>query len=54
MMIDFKRPNTPSTAIPSNMNGSKINQTMGYNINARTARGQQKINSNIHAMNVII
>jgi hypothetical protein len=53
-MIDFKRPNTPSTAMPSNLNGSIISHIIGYSIRARIASGQQKINSNIQAMKVIM
>ena len=54
MMIDFRRPNTPSTAMPRILKGNKINQKMGYNTNAKSASGQQNINRNIQAINVIM
>ncbi|MEO6843934.1 MAG: hypothetical protein ABI184_02110 [Ginsengibacter sp.] len=54
IIIDFRRPNTPSTAMPSSLSGSMINHTMGYNTNAKIASGQQNINRKIHAMNAII
>ncbi|HET7115127.1 MAG TPA: hypothetical protein VFI29_01470 [Hanamia sp.] len=54
IITDFKRLNTPSTAIPSSLKGSMTNHTMGYNINAKMASGQQNIKRKIHAMNVII
>jgi hypothetical protein len=53
-MTDFRSLNTPSTAIPSSLKGSKISHTMGYNTKAKTASGQQNIKRKIQAMNVII
>jgi hypothetical protein len=53
-MIDLIRLNTPSTAIPNNLKGTISNHTMGYKTKASSASGQQNINSNIQAMNVII
>ena len=54
IMIDFKRLNTPSTAMPRILKGNKINQKIGYSTNAKSASGQQNINRNIQAMNVIM
>jgi hypothetical protein len=54
IIIDFRRLKTPSTAMPSILNGSKSNQITGYNTNAKIASGQQKINRKIQAMNVIM
>lgn len=42
----------PSTAIPSNLNGSVSIQKIGYNISAKIASGQQSIKRMIQAMNV--
>lgn len=54
MIIDFRKLNTPSTAMPSSLKGSMINHKMGYNTNAKIASGQQNIKRNIQAINVII
>jgi hypothetical protein len=51
-MRPFKKPNNPSTAIPSNLKGSASNQKTGYNIRAKIASGQQSINRIIQTMNV--
>jgi len=53
-MMLFSKPKTPSTAIPSNLNGSEIIQKTGYSTKAKIARGQQSIKSIIQAMNVSI
>ena len=53
-MIPLNNPRNPSTAIPINLNGSASNQKIGYNINAKIASGQQRINRMIQAMNVNI
>jgi len=52
MMILFRRLKTPSTAIPSNLNGSDSSQKKGYSTRAKMASGQQSINRMIHAINV--
>jgi|GEM_PF-3474552 len=54
IIIDFKRLNTPSTAIPSILKGRMSNHTMGYNTNAKIASGQQNINRKIQAIKVIM
>ncbi|MEO8852685.1 MAG: hypothetical protein ABI359_02845 [Ginsengibacter sp.] len=54
IIIDFRRLNMPSTAMPRILKGNKINQKMGYNTNAKSASGQQNIKRNIQAMNVIM
>ena len=54
IMIPLNNPRNPSTAIPINLNGSASNQKIGYNINAKIASGQQRINRMIQAMNVNI
>ena len=54
VMMPFSKPKTPSTAIPSNRNGSVSIQKTGYNTNANMASGQQSINRMIQAMNVNI
>ena len=54
IIIDFRRLNTPSTAMPNSLKGSMINHTIGYNTNVKIASGQQNINRKIQAMNVII
>ena len=46
--------NMPSTAMPSNLNGSVSIQKMGYKSKAKIARGQQNINKMNQAMNVNI
>ncbi|MEO6837466.1 MAG: hypothetical protein ABI185_03700 [Ginsengibacter sp.] len=53
-MIDLRRLNTPSTAMPRSLKGNMINHTMGYNTKAKIANGQQNIKRNIHTMNVIM
>jgi hypothetical protein len=54
MMIPFSIPNKPSTAIPSNLNGSVSIQKTGYSTKAKIATGQQRKYSMIQAMNVIM
>ena len=54
VIIDFRRLNTPPTAMPSSLKGSMSNQITGYNTKAKSANGQQNINRKIQAMNVII
>jgi len=54
MMMLFSKPKTPSTAIPSNLNGKVSNQKTGYKTKARIASGQQSIKRMIQAMNVNI
>ena len=54
MMMPFSKPKTPSTAIPSNLNGKVSNQKTGYRTKARIASGQQSIKRMIQAMNVNI
>jgi hypothetical protein len=41
--------NTPPTAMPSNRNGSEINQTIGNKINANIASGHESTNKMHHA-----
>jgi hypothetical protein len=53
-MIPFSNPKKPSTAIPSNLNGSVSIQKTGYSIKAKIASGQQRIKSMIQAMNIIM
>ncbi len=48
--IVLKRSNTPSTAIPTNRNGSKSSQIIGYKTKTSKAKGQQKRSSNNHKM----
>lgn len=45
---------TPSTAIPTNLNGSRSSHTIGYMSNANNASGQQITNKMHHRMNVSI
>jgi len=52
VMMLFSNPKTPSTAIPSNLNGSVSTQKIGYSTNAKIASGQQSIKRIIQAMNV--
>lgn len=52
IMIPFSKPKTPSTAMPSNLKGSVINQKTGYNTKAKIASGQQSINKMIQVKNV--
>jgi len=54
VMMLFSKPKTPSTAIPSNLNGSEIIQKTGYSTKAKIASGQQSIKRMIQAMNVNI
>jgi hypothetical protein len=54
MMMPFNKPKTPSTAIPSNLNGNTSIQKTGYNTNAKIASGQQRIKRMIQAINVNI
>jgi hypothetical protein len=51
-MIPLNNPNTPSTAKPRIRKGSKSNQKIGYNTNARMAIGQQRIKRMIQIKNV--
>jgi len=53
-MMPFSNPKKPSTAIPSNLNGSVSIQKTGYNTKAKIASGQQRIKRMIQAMNVNI
>ena len=53
-MMPFSKPKMPSTAIPSNLNGSVSIQKTGYNTKAKIANGQQRIKRMIQAMNVNI
>jgi len=46
--------NTPSTAIPTNLNGSNNNHTSGYRINAIIATGQHITNKINHKRNLTI
>jgi hypothetical protein len=39
--------------MPTSRNGNDSNQTIGYSNSARSANGQQKMNSNNHRMKVI-
>jgi hypothetical protein len=50
----FNRVKMPSTAMPSNLNGSVSIQKTGYNIKAKIASGQQRIKRMTQAMNVNI
>jgi hypothetical protein len=54
MMMPFSIPKTPSTAIPSILNGRESIQKTGYSTNAKMASGQQRIKRMIQAMNVNI
>ncbi|MEO5893223.1 MAG: hypothetical protein ABIQ31_23430 [Ferruginibacter sp.] len=54
MMMLFNKPKTPSTAIPTNLNGSVSIQKKGYSTKAKIATGQQRIKRMIQAMNVNI
>jgi hypothetical protein len=54
VMMPLSKPKTPSTAIPSNLNGRVSIQKTGYNTKAKIARGQQSIKRIIQAMNVNI
>ena len=51
MMILFSKLKTPSTAIPSSLNGSVSIQKTGYSTNAKIAKGQQKIKRMIQTRN---
>lgn len=53
-MMPFSNTKMPSTATPSNLNGSVSIQKIGYNTKANIAIGQQKIKRMIQAMNAII
>jgi len=46
--------NTPSTAMPSNRNGSEISHTIGHNNSARMASGQHTTSNRHHKRNLII
>jgi len=52
IITPFSKLKMPSTAIPSNLNGSVSIQKIGYNISAKIASGQQSIKRMIQAMNV--
>lgn len=54
IIMPFSKLNTPSTAMPSNLNGSVSIQKMGYKSKAKIASGQQSINKMIQAINVNI
>jgi hypothetical protein len=54
MMIPLRIPKTPSTAMPTNRNGSVSIQKKGYRTNAKIASGQQIIKRMIQAINVNI
>jgi hypothetical protein len=47
--MDFSSSKTPSTAIPISLNGNSRIQIIGYKTRARSASGQQKINSKSHS-----
>jgi hypothetical protein len=51
-MMLFNKPKTPSTAIPSNLNGRVSSQKTGYSTKAKIASGQQSIKRMIQAINV--
>jgi len=51
-MMPFSKLKTPSTAIPSILNGIDSIQKMGYNTSAKIASGQQSIKRMIQAKNV--
>ena len=53
-MMLFNKVKMPSTAIPSNLNGSVSIQKTGYSTKAKIASGQQRIKRMIQAMNVNI
>jgi hypothetical protein len=53
-MMLFNRAKMPSTAIPSNLNGSVSIQKKGYSTKAKIASGQQRIKRMIQAKNVNI
>lgn len=52
MMMPLSKLKTPSTAIPTNLNGKVSSQNTGYRTNARMASGQQSINKISQAINV--
>ena len=41
-MMAFSKLKTPSTAIPTSLNGRVKSHTIGYNTNATNASGQQR------------
>lgn len=53
-MMLFNRLKTPSTAIPSSLNGSVSIQKTGYSTKAKIATGQQRIKRMIQTKNVTI
>jgi hypothetical protein len=47
-------PSAPSTAIPSNRNGKRKSQTIGYRTSAARASGQQSTTRMSHNKNFVI